>query len=62
MQEFIQLENCDPSNKFLCRDCEYCVILNGNRECEWDIFEPCNLKKSELYTPVEFDCNYFVKR
>ena len=37
--------------------------MNGDmRECEWDCFPSSNIKKSLLYTPIEFDCVYFMER
>lgn len=62
MLELIQLDNCKSMSTFLCRNCEYCVILDGNRECEWDMFVPSGIKKTELYTPIDFNCIHYIKR
>jgi len=62
MQELILLENIETLYTKLCRECVYCIILDGIRECEWDLFEPVCKIKSELYTPIEFDCINFIQR
>lgn len=62
MQELIQLENTESLYTRLCNDCAYCLILDKNRECEWDMFEPICKDKSDLYTPIEFDCFNFLER
>lgn len=62
MLELIQLENSKSLSTFLCRNCGYCIINDGDRECEWDKFKPTTLKKSDLYTPVEFDCIHYIER
>lgn len=62
MQEITQLTNSKSFNTFLCRNCSYCIVNGDMRECEWDCFPPSNIKKSLLYTPIEFDCVYFMER
>ena len=62
MQELTQLENSEALFTSLCRKCQYCIMADKKRECEWDMFEPALEAKSELYTPIEFDCIHFISR
>ena len=62
MLELTQLDNCKSLSTFLCRNCGYCIIHNNNRECEWDMFNASNMKKSELYTPIDFNCIHYIER
>jgi hypothetical protein len=62
IQELIKLENCQSPKTSLCRNCEFCIVFDGIRECEYDRFNPVDVKKSMLYTPIEFDCLDYIKR
>ncbi len=62
MQELIQLANTEAQFTKLCKKCIYCIMNKNKRECEWDMFDPACREKSELYTPIEFDCINFVER
>jgi len=62
MPKHIQYQNTNILVTSLCRNCAYCVTIQSNRECEWDIFEPVKLEKSMLYTPIKFDCVYFMEK
>ena len=62
MKEITQLKNTRGEYTQFCRDCENCIELFGNRECENDRFVPVGINKSELYTSLDFDCLEFVKR
>ena len=62
IQEFIQLDNCKLNTTNLCKDCVYCIVHDNMRECENDKFSPVDIKKSRLYTSIEFDCVEFIKR
>jgi hypothetical protein len=62
MHELTQLSNSRSEDTQLCKDCEYCVLLFGNLECEWDEFEPTSEAKANLFTSVDFDCLKFIRR
>jgi len=62
MQELTQLQNTEILYTRLCKDCAYCLMHQSKRECEWDMFDPVCADKSDLYTPIEFDCINFYKR
>lgn len=62
MQELTQLNNTQTEECNFCRDCEYQVVLWGNSECEWDLFESTPEAKANLYTPVDYDCIHYSKR
>ena len=52
----------NTSKNSLCANCEHCLVFNGIRECEWDMFEPVPITKSKFYTPIDFDCTYFSRK
>lgn len=62
IQEFNQLDNCQSFQSNLCNECEFCIIHGNIRECEYDMFSPVDVKKSRLYTSIEFDCVHYIKR
>lgn len=45
------------SKTVLCSACRYYIVKDGKLViCEKDYFKPIAIKKTTVYTPLDFDC------
>lgn len=51
------LEQNLGSSNILCSTCIYYVIVEGKMvKCEKGYFKPTPIKKTTVYTPLDYDC------
>lgn len=48
--------------KILCTNCAFYVIIDNTVECKKKYFKEVPIKKTTIYTPIDFDCWEYEKK